>query len=129
MLLLLVSNFFSTLSKGTNSPYGLQYLSVLHKEVTLEARKSDKNNDDWLERCSLISSPSVYLNNEYVQNIPRVWGFFLQSIHVRANVFLKCISTVTVQHGEDKNILLPDSEVYFSALGDKVSGKKKNLLL
>lgn len=50
-------------------------------------------------------------------------GFSLQSIDEHAEVFLKCIYTVIVQHGEDKNTILPDSEVYFSALRDKVSGK------
>jgi len=46
MLLLLVSIFLRTLSKGTNSLYGLQYVSASHQENIREAGESDKNNDD-----------------------------------------------------------------------------------
>lgn len=59
MLLLGVSHSLRTSSKGTNSPCGLGSGSAWQKGVILEAWGSDRNNDDWQERCSLVPFSSL----------------------------------------------------------------------
>lgn len=53
MLLLVASHSLRAPSKGTGSPCGLGSGSAWQKGVVLGAWGSDRNNEDWQERCSL----------------------------------------------------------------------------
>lgn len=98
MLLLVASHSLRTSSKGTNSPCGLGSGSSWQKGVALEAWGSDRNNDDWQERCSLapFSSVSILrLPNESDPNTARAsisQRIFL-AISGWAGLSLGCICT------------------------------------
>lgn len=61
MLLLVASHSLRAPSKGTGSPCGLGSGSAWQKGVVLGAWGSDRNNEDWQERCSLTPFSSVII--------------------------------------------------------------------